>query len=95
MQLIATREEEFIDPVHKQGPAYHSFDPQDYPRECCHIPPTSDEARIPANVDREDRDHGIRGLAAGKRFLPCHYFDYIGGTSTGGYESSSPDTRSG
>jgi hypothetical protein len=19
------------------------------------------------------------------RFLPCHYFDYIGGTSTGGY----------
>jgi hypothetical protein len=24
------------------------------------------------------------GLSGVKRFLPCHYFDYIGGTSTGG-----------
>jgi hypothetical protein len=24
------------------------------------------------------------------RYIPCHYFDYIGGTSTGGYGSLLP-----
>lgn len=28
-----------------------------------------------------------QGLPNSARFLPCHYFTYIGGTSTGGYES--------
>ena len=30
-------------------------------------------------TEGEARRHGLRN-----RYLPCHYFDYIGGTSTGG-----------
>lgn len=32
-----------------------------------------------AATEGEARRHGLRN-----RYLPCHYFDYIGGTSTGG-----------
>lgn len=83
MQLIGAREE-FDDSLNGHKPAFHSFNPQQYPTHCCHITPTDDEKRIPSNLNYSDKDHSIRKLAKAKRYLPCHYFDYIGGTSTGG-----------
>lgn len=39
----------------------------------------------------DNGEHAAQGMAttAGDdccRYIPCHYFDYIGGTSTGGYD---------
>lgn len=31
--------------------------------------------------------------SADSRFLPCHYFDYVGGTSTGACVSLNPNPR--
>lgn len=93
MEFIAIREEQFDDPIHDQLPAYQSFDPQPYPAHCCHIPRTEDEKnRISQDIDHGDPLHEIRNLAEAKRFLPCHYFDYIGGTSTGGFVQLVLDT---
>lgn len=50
----------------------HSYDPSDF------IIP-----RRPPNAGGEGFD--FETSEPSYRFLPCHYFDYIAGTSTGGY----------
>jgi hypothetical protein len=44
--------------------------------------------RASSGSDGSKQEQGPAACGECCRFLPCHYFDYIGGTSTGGYETS-------
>lgn len=56
---------------------YHSFHPQDYPENVSHVRRSPQERRF-LRVQRPEE-----ALDPARRYLPCHYFDFIGGTSTG------------
>lgn len=84
MRLVAEREESFDDPSSDMHPAFHSFDPMQYQMDPYPTYFTDKERQISTGLKMYDRDHAIRNDSPTKRFLPCHYFDYIGGTSTGG-----------
>lgn len=65
---------------HKEGEHLHSFCPLPYP-------PFASQVRLTSTEERYGRVHykddGIEALDPARRYLPCHYFDLIGGTSTG------------
>lgn len=58
---------------------YHSFLPERYPKHVSQLPPVS---QLP---DDNEEDEGRRSPPPTRAILLCHYFDYIGGTSTGRY----------
>lgn len=60
---------------------HHSFWPQPWPDNVSQVPSSSDlEQKIEeANNPEAQR----RAIPAAQRYLPCHYFDYICGSSTG------------
>jgi hypothetical protein len=59
----------------------HSFSPQLYPDNVSQGPFTEKETNdLSAAADHEAK---FRALSNARRFLPCHYFDYICGSSTG------------
>jgi hypothetical protein len=70
----------------------HSFWPEEYPPNVSHVPPTGPESSINDQYEqyRDERDahdaspENFRRWQPSRRYLPCHYFDYIAGTSTGG-----------
>ena len=47
-------------------------------------PPAKSSADAPFLEQYRDKIK-LEGAEMFKDYLPCHYFDYIGGTSTGGY----------
>lgn len=61
--------------------APHSFSPQPYPDDVSQVPFTDEEE----TAHRAAYGHEAKCLALSKlrRYLPCHYFDYICGSSTG------------
>lgn len=65
---------------------YHSFFPEDYAERVSQVHLTAEDARgvnkAKTKVDR------LLALPRAQRYLPCHYFDYIAGSSTGAYVSS-------
>lgn len=63
---------------------YHSFAPLEWPGDVSQIPLSKAEQQERNNIRPPDRRDTCRVLDKHKRFLPCHYFDYIGGSSTGG-----------
>ncbi|KAK4957349.1 hypothetical protein LTR10_005311 [Elasticomyces elasticus] len=75
MDNISQRELE-----HKTCRATHSFHPLPYPEEASQLPLNDAEKREKRMRDPAGK---VQGLDAARRYLPCHYFDYIGGTSTG------------
>jgi hypothetical protein len=67
----------FIEGIYVDGegnatPARSSFHPLEQPQYVSHKPSSPHN-----DSDEGDSSDGV--------FLPCHYFDYICGTSTGGY----------
>jgi hypothetical protein len=72
MEQIKLYEETFSDGKGVVSPAPSSFHPLDEPLNVSHLPPPS-----PRQHDEQRQTNG--------HYLPCHYFDYICGTSTGGY----------
>ena len=69
MEKIRARES-----THPDGLANSSYHPL--------LPPR----RFPEEVTTPNRDAAAQGYLPGSSlWLPCHYFDYMGGTSTGGY----------
>jgi hypothetical protein len=70
MNTIKMVEETFSDGEGKISPAWSSFHPSVEPFNVSHVQPPSQD---------EDEQHGPKG-----HYLPCHYFDFICGTSTGG-----------
>ena len=76
MEYIATEEAD------KEDAHLHSFEPQDYPDVVSQVPLTGDAK---ANYNAQyNYDLKLAAIPRSQRYLPCHYFDYIGGTSTGG-----------
>jgi hypothetical protein len=69
MTVIRTQEQTFTDGTGIETPAESSFHPCIQPLNVSHSAITMDSNR---EILRRD-------------FLPCHYFDYICGTSTGGF----------
>lgn len=60
---------------------HHSFHPQKWPENVYQAPLTpEEEARINEAYDPEVK---TRKLPRTRRYLPCHYFDHICGSSTG------------
>ena len=59
---------------------YHSFEPQDWPENVYQTPLTKEEEDKMKEVDLHMK---VRELLRPRRYLPCHYFDYICGSSTG------------
>ncbi|KAL9621842.1 MAG: hypothetical protein Q9160_003815 [Pyrenula sp. 1 TL-2023] len=75
-------------PVNKiGGTADHSFDPESYPK---HVSQnfSEEEERKLDEAERQDME-SVKVLKDSRRYLPCHYFDCICGSSTG----ASPNDR--
>lgn len=74
-----------IEGENDEGVLLHSFRPAEYPSNVSHVSRKDGEPEayhikdvsfeVPATFNQ---------LRASRRYLPCHYFDYIGGSSTGG-----------
>lgn len=61
--------------------ALHSFDPLEWPKDVTQAPLTEKEKR---NIkDSDCPEDEVLNVPRTRRYLPCHYFDQIGGSSTG------------
>ena len=80
MDFIGREEEKYRVEEKKEG-CYHSFQPQDWPDNVYQTPLTKEEEDARKEVD--DPKMKVRELLRTRRYLPCHYFDYICGSSTG------------
>ena len=74
MEYIARKEE-------KDGETYHSFSPQSWPENVSQVPLTEQENS--GMKDAYSEEEKVRKLSCTRRYLPCHYFDHICGSSTG------------
>jgi hypothetical protein len=72
---------ECIADIEQDCEVHHSFTPQSYPENVSQGPFTDDEKQRLSNADEAEAK--CRALLKTRRYLPCHYFDYICGTSTG------------
>lgn len=73
MEAIAEKEE--------ANKNLHSFCPWSWPPE---LASDLDDVEAQKTLDAGDCDEDkLRALRSDRRYLPCHYFDYICGTSTG------------
>ena len=60
---------------------HHSFWPQPLPDNVSQVPPDWEVRRKLAETNNPEARR--RAIPAAQRYLPCHYFDYICGSSTG------------
>lgn len=63
----------------------HSFHPQELPEGFSRVPRNELAKQSDHDNHANDLDFDCRTMPEASRLLPCHYFDYICGTSTGGY----------
>lgn len=92
MEFIATEEERLADEEEEAfeeeiteeqdgKKVHHSFWPQPWPKNVSQVPQTRDLKNKIEEANNEEARR--RAIPAAQRYLPCHYFDYIGGSSTG------------
>ena len=74
MEAIALLEEQ------SDEPALSSFHPFEWPENVSQVPLTADEIR---HIDASYHEKDLRRVPGNRRYLPCHYFNLIGGSSTG------------
>ena len=67
---------------YEDGEVLHSFHPQPYPDDVSQIPMDAVEERRGIK-NATDSDGRLRATHKARQFLPCHYFDFICGSSTG------------
>ena len=77
MEKIAAIEEQSDDR------AFHSFEPIPRPRNVSQVILTEQERQHIERRYRNYDDDDPRRVPSNQRYLPCHYFDLIGGSSTG------------
>lgn len=75
MEYVALEEEKLDEE------ALHSFYPLNLPLNVSQLPLTDKEQRH--TRDSTASEDPIRSIPRTRRYLPCHYFDQIGGSSTG------------
>ena len=66
---------------YNENRAYHSFAPHPYPENISQVPHTEDEKEQLNDAKGDDARYSA--LCKTRRYLPCHYFDFICGSSTG------------
>lgn len=74
---------EFVAEAEEKGDrrTYHSFHPEPWPNHVSQVPHTEEENnRI---EDADNKADKARVLPRARRYLPCHYFDNVCGSSTG------------
>lgn len=79
MEIIAVVEERIAE--QEAEVEYHSFWPQPLPDNVSQLPPSMDQRRTMAEAKTTEARQ--RAIPVAQRYLPCHYFDYICGSSTG------------
>ena len=72
---------EYIGNEEESRGSFHSFDPQPWPENVYQAPLTEDEESYVKNAN--NREEAVRRIPKNRRYLPCHYFDFICGSSTG------------
>ena len=77
MEYVAAEEEK--NPAEE---ALHSFHPQPWPDDVSQIPVDAVE-ELKDIKNASGSDERCRAMHRARRFLPCHYFDFICGSSTG------------
>lgn len=91
MRTVAI-EEERIDGEQKQnepingepvGKVHHSFSPERWPENVTQVPPTEVQRNVADQGFTYDEEAQFHAMPAVQRYLPCHYFDCICGSSTG------------
>lgn len=76
MEYIADAEES-----NEIGTVHHSFSPQLWPDDVSQGPFTeAEKTKLEAAVEEDAK---CQALSKARRYLPCHYFDFICGSSTG------------
>ncbi|KAL9625110.1 MAG: hypothetical protein Q9160_000839 [Pyrenula sp. 1 TL-2023] len=60
----------------------HSFQPEDYPE---NVSQTLSQKEMQKRSSAMNDQEKLRALDDTRRYLPCHYFDFIGGSSTGAH----------
>ena len=78
MEYIGKEEEE-----KNEEDVYHSFSPEDWPENVNHAPLTSEEQSAVDGAYLSEEQ--VRRMPSTRRYLPCHYFDHVCGSSTGGW----------
>lgn len=61
----------------------HSFYPVEWPKNVSQKPYEIEEVHELTQASSNDPTAECRALKFSRRYLPCHYFDYIFGSSTG------------
>ena len=84
MEYIEEAEMENVGDEYNSPRGFHSFWPQERPPNVSHVPLDKEETQKLRDAEHTDdqRVH-FRALRPNRRFLPCHYFDFIVGSSTG------------
>ena len=75
MENVAEEEENHV------KKAFHSFAPLDWPHSLKQDPLTQDERNRYEAASTQERQ--FAALDKTRKYFLCHYFDYIGGSSTG------------
>ena len=77
MYYIALQEEE----IDKRTSS--SFSPRPYPHNVSHLPVSSESQRETEHGSENGEVGEVYAIELTRRYLPCHYFDYVCGSSTG------------
>lgn len=75
------KEEEEIIEEHDGRKVHHSFWPQPLPDNVSQVPMSKELRRKIDEANSPEAQQ--RAIPAAQRYLPCHYFDFICGSSTG------------
>lgn len=78
MEYVAEEESE----LDEHDEVHHSFSPQAWPENVSQIPRTEEE-ELKRIADATTAEGKCLAMDKARRFLPCHYFDHICGSSTG------------
>jgi hypothetical protein len=78
MEYVAEKESE----LDENDEVHHSFSPQEWPENVSQIPRTA-EHELERIADASTPEGKCLAMSKVRRFLPCHYFDHICGSSTG------------
>lgn len=84
MDYIEEAEMELAGEEYNSPRGLHSFWPQERPSHVSHVPLNDEESHNLRDAEQTDDQRAcLRALRPSRRFLPCHYFDFIIGSSTG------------
>jgi len=83
MNKIGVKEKKIRQNEEEDFDGLHSFYPEEWPKNVSQKPFETEEDDELKQASSNDPTAECRALKYSRRYLPCHYFDYIFGSSTG------------